>query len=78
MTRVFTVVMMLILAATSGSAQDRDEWDVTQARGVTREIDFVTNEGTWMSVDIHPGGQWVVFDLLGHVYRMPVEGDQAE
>ena len=51
---------------------------MTQARGETREIDFVTNEGTWMSMDIHPGGQWVVFDLLGHVYSMPVEGGDAE
>lgn len=26
-------------------------WDVTQARGKTRDINFVANEGTWMSAD---------------------------
>ena len=30
-----------------------------------------------MSVDVSPDGQWLVFDLLGHVYRMPVGGGEA-
>ena len=34
-------------------------WDVTQARGQTREIDFTTSEGTWMSVDISPDGKYL-------------------
>ena len=52
-------------------------WDVTQARGTTRDIDFTTSEGTWMSVDISPDGAWIVFDLLGHIYRMPATGGEA-
>ena len=52
-------------------------WDVKQARGKTREIDFTTTEGTWMSVDLAPDQSWVVFDLLGHIYRMPVAGGEA-
>ncbi|MFN0181271.1 MAG: amidohydrolase family protein [Gemmatimonadales bacterium] len=61
------------------SAQQPDSgWDVTQARGRTREIDFTTNEGTWMSADVSPDGKWVVFDLLAHVYRVPIEGGTAE
>lgn len=31
-----------------------------------------------MSVDISPDGRWIVFDLLGHIYRIPAEGDAAE
>ena len=54
-----------------------DEWDVTKPRGVTREIDFTTSEGTWMSVDVTPDGGWVVFDLLGHVYRVAASGGEA-
>ncbi len=53
-------------------------WDVTRPRGQTRVIDFTVSEGTWMSVDVTPDGRWVVFDLLGHVYRMPAAGGQAE
>jgi Tol biopolymer transport system component len=54
-----------------------DAWDVTQPRGVTRSIDFVASEGTWMSVDITADGSWIVFDLLGHIYRMPSAGGTA-
>ena len=54
------------------------EWDVSQPRGKVREIDFTTQEGTWMSVDLSPDGKWIVFDLLGHVYRLPASGGEAE
>lgn len=53
-------------------------WDVSQPRGKVREIDFTTKEGTWMSVDLSPDGEWIVFDLLGHVYRLPASGGEAE
>lgn len=61
----------------AGGGGGRAQWDVTLARGKTRDIDFTTNEGTWTSVDISPDGQWVAFDLLGHIYRMPVSGGDA-
>ncbi|MDQ6827276.1 MAG: hypothetical protein M3081_00240, partial [Gemmatimonadota bacterium] len=60
------------------STQASTRWDVTQARGKTREIDFTTDAGTWMSVDISPDNKWVVFDLLGHIYRVPAAGGAAE
>ena len=59
------------------AAQNMAEWDVTLPLGETREIDFTTDEGTWMSVDISPDGSWIVFDLLGHVYRIPATGGEA-
>ena len=58
-------------------AQAQEKWDVTVPRGNTREISFTTEQGTWMSVDISPDSSWVVFDLLGHIYRLPVKGGQA-
>lgn len=64
---------------TGGEAQGggRGSWDVTLARGKTRDIDFTTNVGTWTSVDLSPDGTWIAFDLLGHVYRMPATGGEA-
>ncbi len=59
-------------------AAEPDAWDVTQPRGHTRTIDFETDEGTRMSVDVSPDGRWVVFDLLAQIYRVPVEGGPAE
>ena len=61
----------------ASSVQEVGAWDVTAAYGETREIDFTTSEGTWMSVDISPDGGWIVFDLLGHVYRVPAAGGEA-
>ncbi|CAN5218441.1 amidohydrolase family protein [soil metagenome] len=42
-----------------------------------RKIDFTTNEGSWMSLDVSPDGQTIVFDLMGDLYTMPVTGGQA-
>jgi Tol biopolymer transport system component len=56
----------------------RESWDVTQPRGQTREIDFTTSQGTRTAVDISPDGTWIVFDLLGHIYRVPVSGGEAQ
>ncbi len=69
---------MLILGAQPGSAQAGASWDVTQPRGEVRTIDFETSEGTWMSLDLSPDGRWIVFDLLGHVYRMSATGGEAQ
>ncbi len=33
-----------------------------------------TNEGTWMNVDVSPDGKRIVFDLLGDIYTMPIDG----
>ena len=65
------------LPAQGEAATGRAQWDVTQPRGKTRDIDFTTSEGTWMSVDLSPDRTWIAFDLLGHVYRMPVAGGEA-
>ncbi len=43
----------------------------------TREVRFRTEEGSWMSVDVSPDGRMLVFDLLGDLYTLPVEGGTA-
>ncbi|MGH8176028.1 MAG: TolB family protein, partial [Steroidobacter sp.] len=43
----------------------------------TRTIKFETDEGTWMSVDASPDDQRVVFDLLGDLYTLDVQGGRA-
>ena len=69
------LILLPTPATTRAAAQ---EWDITQPRGETREIAFTTTEGTWMSVDVSADERWIVFDLLGHVYRMPAGGGAAE
>ncbi|MFO7261503.1 MAG: amidohydrolase, partial [bacterium] len=52
-------------------------WDVSAPHGPVREIEFVTEEGTWMSVSVSPDGRRIAFDLLGDIYVMPIEGGEA-
>jgi hypothetical protein len=44
----------------------------------TRTLNFTTDEGTWISTDVSPDGQTLVFDLLGDLYVLPIEGGVAK
>jgi Tol biopolymer transport system component len=62
-------------------AQNNDEeekWDVTDPGGPYEEVTITTDEGTWMNLDVSPNGEEIVFDLLGDIYIMPIEGGKAE
>jgi Tol biopolymer transport system component len=41
-------------------------------------IQFTTDEGTWMSLDVSPDGKTIAFDLLGDIYTLPIEGGAAK
>ena len=42
-----------------------------------RTLDLDTDEGSWMSVDISPDGQTIVFDMLGDLFMLPIAGGDA-
>jgi len=43
-----------------------------------RKIEFTTDEGTWLSLDVSPDGKTIVFEMLGDIYTLPIEGGQAK
>jgi imidazolonepropionase-like amidohydrolase/Tol biopolymer transport system component len=54
--------------------KDEKKWDVAEPLGPTTKLEFQTSEGTWMNVDVSPDGRRIVFDLLGDLYVIPIEG----
>ena len=73
-------------APSPGFAQTEEENDSSAAAArrsnalplvTTRTLDFTTDEGTWISLDLSPDGETIVFELLGDLYTLPVEGGTA-
>ena len=58
-------------------AQQDKKWDVGADLGPVTKLAFDTSEGTWMNVDVSPDGKRIVFDLLGDIYIMPIDGSGA-
>ncbi len=79
--RLLTVCALLVtplFMASSLRAQDDEEWDVEAEHGPTTLVEFETTEGTWMNLDVSPDGRWIAFELLGDLYRVPIEGGDAQ
>ena len=70
---LFALTLPVLLSAQAPDKNDK-KWDVTEPFGPATPISFETDEGTWMNVDVSPDGRTLVFDLMGDIYVMPVEG----
>ncbi|MDH4110130.1 MAG: amidohydrolase family protein [Gammaproteobacteria bacterium] len=68
---------LLLPATLPAEVIDRNGWDVNAPLGPSREFRLVTDEGTWMNLDVHPDGKRIVFDLLGDLYLVPIGGGDA-
>jgi Tol biopolymer transport system component len=85
-TCVFSWTLLLMFGLTSSYAQTKtnavkDSTQFTSYKGMplkaTRAIAMKTSEGTWTSLAISPDGKTILFDLMGDIYSMPVEGGKA-
>ena len=64
-------------AADAPAADKKPAWDVNHPPGPSKIVNIDTRSGTWMSVDVSPDGQQIVFDLLGDLYLLPIAGGEA-
>ena len=65
------------LTSSPAAVVQEPEWSVEDPGGPTTLLEYTASEGTWLSVDVSPDGQRIAFDLLGHIYEMPVAGGDA-
>lgn len=82
----FKILMITLLVAFGpqlGFAQDADA-DSTEKEEKSelplepgREFSFDLDEGSWIALDVSPDGTTIVFDFLGDLYTIPVEGGEA-
>jgi Tol biopolymer transport system component/imidazolonepropionase-like amidohydrolase len=83
MRRLFVPLAAVLFVATTLAAQNRPardttRWEVEGTHGSADTVRFETTEGTWINLDVSPDGSWIVFDLLGDIYRMPIGGGRAQ
>ena len=66
-----SVTFILLLFALVISAQEKPKTKSDSLKKATKElplepkrtISFTTDQGTWISVDVHPDGSTIIFDL---------------
>jgi imidazolonepropionase-like amidohydrolase/Tol biopolymer transport system component len=79
---VLASILLLVPPAAAAEAADageaRAEWSVSDPPGTWRTIAIDTTETTWSSVTVSPDGRTIVFDMLGDLFRVPIEGGEAE
>jgi len=77
------ILIATLLATLTIGAQNQEQKDETKKEDEglplkpDGKIEFTTDEGTWMSLDVSPDGQTIIFDLLGDLYTLPIAGGEA-
>lgn len=66
-----------VAEAAKKADEKKAEWKVESSLPVHKTIRFSTSEGTWMNLDVSPDGRTIVFDMLGDLYLLPIDGGKA-
>ena len=80
----YFIVICLGLSLSGGtSAQEttepkKTEWNVLNPPFPLSTVSIETEETTWSSLDITPDGKKFVFDMLGDIYVVDIEGGEAK
>ena len=82
MHRIALAVLTLLVGPALLSAQDsegdeRPDENEGLPLPVDRTVPVDLTEGSWMSLDVSPDGQTIVFDYLGDLFTVPISGGTA-
>jgi Tol biopolymer transport system component len=70
-------ILAAIAAPAAEDAKEAPKKDQPLPLKASRNVDFKTSEGTWLSLDISPDGKTIVFDLVGNLYSLSISGGEA-
>ncbi|MEM9103335.1 MAG: amidohydrolase family protein [Pseudomonadota bacterium] len=76
---IFLSVFLMLFNISSSYSEDKtSKWDVNTPNLSTQNIPIKTQEGTWLNLSVHPSGKRIVFDMLGDLYELPINGGLAK
>jgi Tol biopolymer transport system component/imidazolonepropionase-like amidohydrolase len=78
--RVWLAGPLFVFLASSASAADKAEkpkWDINNPPSPFESVTIKTEEITWPDIDISPDGKTILFDMLGDLYTVPIQGGKA-
>jgi Tol biopolymer transport system component/imidazolonepropionase-like amidohydrolase len=58
--------------------ESKDKWDITKPPFPLSSVSINTNETTWSNLDVAPDGKEMVFDMLGNLFTVSVNGGTAK
>ena len=74
---IVAVFALPIRAVQQEQAEDEKKTPEGLVLETAETIEFTTDEVTWPSLDVSPDGRTIVFDLLGDLYTLPIDGGEA-
>jgi dipeptidyl aminopeptidase/acylaminoacyl peptidase len=74
----FLLVGQSSFGQSSSDDEKQETWSIEDPHGPTTSVEFTATEGSWISLDVSPDGETLVFDLLGHLYEMSIDGGEAK
>ncbi|MBK9646800.1 MAG: PD40 domain-containing protein [Deltaproteobacteria bacterium] len=75
---VALALSLLLSNLACAKKKEPEDWDISSSPRWAKSWAATLSEGTWMSVDVHPSGERLVFDLLGDLYELPIGGGEAK
>ncbi|MCA1779199.1 MAG: hypothetical protein LC637_07425 [Xanthomonadaceae bacterium] len=74
---LFASVLPAMAEEAGPEGDGEDSWSVQDPPGDWQAIEIDAEEVSWATVDVSPDGEFLIFDFLGDLYRLSIDGGDA-